>query len=44
MTTCQRNIAGVDRTLLIIQEKEIQEIRSSGKEGIEKKRLVEKRE
>lgn len=29
MATCQRNMAGVDRTLLIIEENEMQEIMSS---------------
>lgn len=43
MTTCQRNMSGVDRTLLIIEEKEMQETGSSNKEGNEEGR-VEKRE
>lgn len=43
MATYWRNMAGVDRTLLIIEEKEMQEIRSSREDGNEEGR-VEKRE
>ena len=40
MVTCQGNMAVVDRTLLIMEEKEMQEIRSSNKDGNEEKGMA----
>lgn len=43
MATCRRNMAGVEKTLLIKEEKKIQEMRSSNEE-VNEEGTIEKKE